>query len=270
MLVVFTDLDGTLLDRATYSFQDASPALNRLQERHIPVVLVTSKTFGEIELWRKRLGNSCPFVSENGAAVFSSEGNPPLPRGASQRYGHYDMVELGVPYRSLTAALKEAARESDCHVRGFAGMTAREVSNRCDLPLEQAVLAKARQYDEPFELLKGDVEELRKAIERRKLRLTRGGRFFHITGQNDKADGVALLIEAYYRWGSLRTVGIGDGPNDVRFLNLVDYPVLLDSPLRSDLRRLVPRARIAPAGPRGWNESVLHILSVESRTNPSG
>jgi mannosyl-3-phosphoglycerate phosphatase len=264
MIVVFTDLDGTLLDRDTYSFQPAAPALQRLQERCIPVVLVTSKTLSEVELWRKQLGNSCPFVVENGAAVFSPEGNPPLPKGATQRIGPYDMVELGIAYRSLTKALKIAARESGCHVRGFGDMTAQEISERCDLSLEQAILAKARQYDEPFELIKGNVDDLQRAIERQYLRLTRGGRFFHITGQNDKADGVALLVEAYCRLGSLRTVGLGDGPNDVRFLNLVDYPVLLDSPLRNDLRRLVPRARIAPAGPRGWNESVLDILSMES------
>jgi mannosyl-3-phosphoglycerate phosphatase len=264
MIVVFTDLDGTLLDRQTYSFQPAAPALQCLKERNIPLVLVTSKTFGEAELWRKQLGNSCPFVVENGAAVFFPEGNLLLARGASQRCGHYDMLELGTPYHSLTKALKAAARESGCHVRGFADMSGREISARCNLPLEQATLAKSRQYDEPFELVHGNIEDLKAAIARRQLRLTRGGRFFHITGQNDKADGVALLIAAYYRVGSLRTVGIGDGPNDVRFLNLVDYPVLLDSPLKNDLRRLVPRARIAPAGPCGWNESVLDILSRES------
>jgi mannosyl-3-phosphoglycerate phosphatase len=264
MIVVFTDLDGTLLDRETYSFQHAAPALHCLQERHIPVVLVTSKTFVEVEAWRSQLGNFSPFVVENGAAIFSPEGNPPLPRGASQRYGHYDMVELGVAYRSLTRSLKNAARESGCHVRGFGDMTAHEISQRCSLPPDQAISAKTRQYDEPFELVKGNIENLRAAVERRNLRLTRGGRFFHITGKNDKADGVAILIEGYYRLGSIRTIGIGDGPNDVRFLNLVDYPVLLDSPLKNDLRRLVPRARIAPAGPRGWNESVLDILLRES------
>jgi mannosyl-3-phosphoglycerate phosphatase len=264
MIVVFTDLDGTLLERDTYSFEHALPALGLLKARNIPVVVVTSKTFKEVELWRNQLDNFCPFVVENGAAVFSPEGNLPLAKGASQRYGHYDMLELGTPYHSLTKALKAAARESGCHVRGFGDMTGREISARCDLPLEQATLAKSRQYDEPFELINGKVDDLKEAIERRQLRMIRGGRFFHITGQNDKADGVALLMAAYYRLGAFRTVGLGDGPNDVKFLNLVDYPVILDSPLKNDLRRVVPRARLAAAGPRGWNESVLDILSQET------
>jgi mannosyl-3-phosphoglycerate phosphatase len=146
-------------------------------------------------------------------------------------------------------------------------MTAEEISRDCDLPLEQAVLAKTRQYDEPFRLIKGDLDSLRRALERRSLRLTQGGRFFHVTGHNGKADAVLLLIQAYRQLGPIQTIGIGDGANDVGFLNLVDYPVLLDSPAVEELQKHVPRARTAPAGPSGWNEAVLEILAtVEDQT----
>jgi mannosyl-3-phosphoglycerate phosphatase len=260
-MVVFTDLDGTLLDHETYSFETAAPALQRLRELQVPVVFVTSKTFEEVNLWREKMHNHCPFAVENGAAVFAPKGDPPLPREAVQYWDGYEMVEFGVPYRDLTLALKSAARESGCRIRGFADMTAEEISRDCELPLEQAVLAKTRQYDEPFRLIKGDPDSLRHALERRGLRLTRGGRFFHVTGHNDKADAVLLLIEAYRQRGPVWTIGVGDGLNDTGFLNLVDYPVLLDSTDAQEIQRRVPRARAAPAGPRGWNESILSILS---------
>ena len=70
MTIVFTDLDGTLLDDANYSWEAARPALEELKRRGIPCVLVTSKTRAEVEFWRNRLGNTDPFVVENGAAVF--------------------------------------------------------------------------------------------------------------------------------------------------------------------------------------------------------
>ena len=43
-LVIFTDLDGCLLDRETYSFEPAQAALRLIREKKIPLVLVSSKT----------------------------------------------------------------------------------------------------------------------------------------------------------------------------------------------------------------------------------
>jgi mannosyl-3-phosphoglycerate phosphatase len=265
--VVFTDLDGTLLEYDTYSFKPAVPALERLRELQIPVVFVTSKTLPEVDFWRKAVGNQSPFAVENGAAVFAPLGDPPLSLDATRQCEGYEMVEFGVPYRDLTLALKGASREGGCRIRGFGDMTAEEITRECEIPLEQAVLAKLRQYDEPFRILKGDPAVLKRALERRGLKLTSGGRFFHVTGSNDKADAVLLLIEAYRRLGPVRTIGLGDGFNDSGFLNLVDYPVLLDSPVVERLMKRVPRARTASAGPSGWNEAILTMLDCTVATN---
>lgn len=262
VLIVFTDLDGTLLDSTTYSFHLAVPALRELKHQLASVILVSSKTLQEVEFWRNQVDSRSPFAVENGAAVFANRGNPALPTDVARQYGEYDVVEFGVHYPSLTRALKSAARETACRVRGFADMKVQEISRLCNLSFDQATFAKRRQYDEPFLIVEGDVAEFQSAVQRRGLRMTRGGRFFHIMGQHDKADAVQLLIDAYRRMGPVRTVGIGDGLNDAGFLNIVDHPILLESPALDEVRRHVPRARIAPAGPVGWNESVLEILEA--------
>ncbi len=46
--IVFSDLDGTLLDHHTYSFQEATEALDALRKRAIPLILCTSKTRSEL------------------------------------------------------------------------------------------------------------------------------------------------------------------------------------------------------------------------------
>jgi mannosyl-3-phosphoglycerate phosphatase len=69
--VVFSDLDGTLLDHNTYGWQAAQPALNLCKKCHVPIVLVSSKTRAEMELLRGELSVSAPFVSENGGGIFS-------------------------------------------------------------------------------------------------------------------------------------------------------------------------------------------------------
>jgi len=60
--VIFTDLDGTLLDAETYSYEAARPALAMLKKRQIPVVLCTSKTRAETEAIARRLGLKHPLL----------------------------------------------------------------------------------------------------------------------------------------------------------------------------------------------------------------
>jgi hypothetical protein len=47
-LLVFSDLDGSLLDIHTYEWQPAMPWLDRLQDNQVPVILCSSKTAAEM------------------------------------------------------------------------------------------------------------------------------------------------------------------------------------------------------------------------------
>ena len=49
--VLFTDLDGTLLDLFDYSYDAALPALEFLKKRKIPVIVCTAKTLAENEYY---------------------------------------------------------------------------------------------------------------------------------------------------------------------------------------------------------------------------
>jgi mannosyl-3-phosphoglycerate phosphatase len=69
-LLVFTDLDGTLLDIHTYDWQPAMPWLDRLQDYQIPVILCSSKTAAEVIAIQQDLGlEGLPFIAENGAVI---------------------------------------------------------------------------------------------------------------------------------------------------------------------------------------------------------
>jgi len=73
-LIVFSDLDGTLLDHETYQFDAAQPALDLLKQHGIPLILNSSKTRAEITAIRDQLQNTAPFIIENGAAVIIPPG----------------------------------------------------------------------------------------------------------------------------------------------------------------------------------------------------
>jgi mannosyl-3-phosphoglycerate phosphatase len=264
MLLFITDLDGTLLDE-TYSYAAAQPALRLLSMMGIPLVLCTSKTRAEVEICRHVLGNKHPFIIENGGALYIPERYFEVSINTPVRRDGYDVIEFGDPYDELVRSLLQASPESNCSVRGFHQMSVEEISERCSMSLTAAHRAKRREYDEPFVILKGEKERLTAAVERRKKRLVHGGSFYHILGANDKAHCVNLLIHFFQRiFQNVVTVGLGDGLNDAGFLNLVDIPVLLESPIIEDLKKAVPHGRrVKGLGPQGWNAAVLDIIDQQ-------
>ena len=70
MLLIFSDLDATLLDHNTYSFQEALPALQLIRKRKIPLILSSSKTYAEMIVIRRELNNQDPFIYENGSGIY--------------------------------------------------------------------------------------------------------------------------------------------------------------------------------------------------------
>ncbi len=263
MYVVFTDLDGTLLEHETYSWAPARPALERLSRRGVPLILCTSKTRAEVEVYRAALGNRDPFIVENGAAIFMPRRYFPFEVPNTVSRDGYDVIEFGAPYEDLVATLDLAASRSGVAVRGFHQMSVEEVRERSGLSEEEARRAKQREYDEPFVILDaGGAPRLLAAIEGLGKRWTRGSRFYHLTGGNDKAGAVVRLRNLFERaLGPVTAVGLGDGLNDAEFLAVVDVAILIPSPQLGELQRRVPHGRVAPAaGPRGWNAAVLEVV----------
>jgi mannosyl-3-phosphoglycerate phosphatase len=227
-------------------------------------VLCTSKTRSEVEYWRTLIGNADPFIVENGGATYLPEGcfNFAVPR--SQRRGPYRIMQLGAEYAELVKALQQAATSVGCQVRGFHDMTVQEIAHLCQLSPQVAALAKEREFDEPFVILDRDKEsDLVAAIEAVGKHCTRGGRFYHIVGDNDKAAAVRSLLELYHQIDPhLRTIGLGDGLNDAPFLNTVDLPILIRTSRLDQLQAAVPRGRPTTSpGPQGWSETITALFT---------
>jgi mannosyl-3-phosphoglycerate phosphatase len=144
-------------------------------------------------------------------------------------------------------------------------MSVEEISASCHIKPEAARLARQREYDEPFEILGDRSRQLFQAIEERKKRWTRGRRFYHILGVNDKAHCVNLLSYFYRRTkGDVTTVGIGSGMNDAAFLNCVDIALVLGSSRGTPMKAVVPHGRFyLQGGPKVWNTAVMKILKAD-------
>jgi mannosyl-3-phosphoglycerate phosphatase len=260
--VVVTDLDGCLLDATSYRWEAARPALEALRARGIPLVLCSSKTRSEMGPLHAELGLDAPYVFENGGGIVIPPGAPwsRLVRKGARPL----LVRLGVPLRDLAYALVEIARDAGVRLRGFSRLSTREVSDLTGLPEAKAALAKKREHGEPFVLEAGDEAALRRAAERRGLRITRGGRFYHLTGAHDKGKAVRQVLRLLAPDSS---IGLGDAENDLSLLHAVDRPILVPRPdggFDAALAAAFPHAERAPApGPEGWNRAVLRALDED-------
>jgi len=263
--LVATDLDGTLLDRETYSFAPARPALDALREAGIPLVLCSSKTRAEMERLAGEIGTPGPLVVENGGAIVEPDGC---------------LLVLGVARDRLRRELPAVAREVGLRVRSFAEMSVTEVATLTGLPAEQAALAVRREYDEPFvvEDASGpdpDVDaRLDRAARARGLRITHGGRVHHLSGPADKGRALRAIAGRMAGGAEGDVVGLGDAANDLSLLLAATRPIVMprrDGTLDPALAAHLPGVERAPGpGPAGWSAAVLAVLSGGSLPRVGG
>jgi mannosyl-3-phosphoglycerate phosphatase len=255
--VVFSDLDGTLLDHESYAWAPAAPALAALKARGVPLVLASSKTAAEIAELHAELGlGTAPAIVENGAGVFR-------PGGAG---------EDDAAYRTLRAALGALPRELRVFFRGFGDMSAFEVAKTTGLAREAAARARMRQYSEPGTWLGDDAtrDAFLDALAPHGVTARQGGRFLTLSFGTTKADRMAEIATEL---GAPRTLALGDAPNDVEMLEVADRGVIVKNDHAAPLPRLAGEAagritRTEAPGPAGWNAAVLAWLDTLPRDTP--
>lgn len=259
-LLIFTDLDGSLLDHDGYSVAGARSALARIRRLAIPLIFTTSKTRVEVEALQTELELAEPFIVENGGGFFLPPSYDALPVPAAEQFGRYRLLRFGVEYRQLRRFLEEYGPRFQ--VRGFGDMSEGEVAGRTGLSLRQAAWAKTREFTEPF-ICGGELEQFRELAGRAGLAITRGGRFHHLMGSaQNKGRAVRAAIRAWRSAGQpVQTIGLGDSENDEPLLANVEIPVQIPGPdgyFAPLAVAVLVRARTP--GSRGWGAAVMALL----------
>jgi len=178
----------------------------------------------------------------------------------------YYVVELGMPRTELLRRFVKLKDLFGTDIRGLSEMDADELARLTGLSTSEAELACDREYSEPF-LFYGDEDArslLSKTVASLGLRVTRGGRFYHLLAGNDKGKAVRTVIEAYmHTAANLKTIAVGDSANDIPMLQVVDVPVLVQKPdagYEPDAVRVCGTFLAPGIGPEGWNSAVLQLL----------
>jgi len=261
-LVVFTDLDGCLLNKADYDWSAADPMLRRLEDLGVPVVLSSSKTVAEMsELLQELRLPEAPFISENGGVIHWPESLMPHDKASAVPAENVAAVTSRSTILLVLAQLKTQFR-----FRSFVDLGVEGVMANTDLSREKAELACQRHSTEP--LLWDDTDEnvdvFRTELTEQNLTLTKGGRFWHVAGHSTKGRAMREVADRYRKTipSGITTAAIGDSPIDQSMLDIADYPIgipAMDGQLNVEVD---PHQGIVASkdGAVGWAESVGHLL----------
>lgn len=254
--IIITDLDGSLLDHNTYSFDAALPALNHLNKLNIPIILSSSKTAAEMIYIRDKLDNHAPFIVENGAGIY-------LPN--TEQKDIYKEIMFGEKRKKILRVLNRIRDEFKLPFMGFNDMNVEQLMALTGLTENEALLARKRHFSEP---LKWDGnaaqwEVFCTEIEQAGLITTKGGRFISVSGQVNKGKALLWLRQYYqdYYGTPVNIIALGDSENDCKMLEASDYSVLVRSPAHDLPQINVDKLIITEEmGPLGWNNSIIKLL----------
>ncbi len=233
MLLIFTDLDGTLLNADDYRYDAALPVLKQLQTLNIPVIPVTSKTRSEVEVLRQNMGLTNAFIVENGSAVFIPISEKYWGSPQTQKRGDdYDLIQFGLSYQQARQGLQALAEALDQPLKGFGDLSESEIHQLTGLSPEDIQRAKNREFTEPFITPKQlNTLEIQQTVEKLGFQVVVGDRFSHLIGQEaGKGKAVEWLIQYYHHSqpdAQIITVGLGNSPNDLALLEVVEIPIII-------------------------------------------
>ena len=221
-ILIFTDLDGSLLHRDTFKFDKIKDYIIEIISEGIFIIPNSSKTDKEILEFNNELGINIPYISENGASI-----------------NGLDLLNKDLPQQLILSREKEAL------LNIFKKTVSSDLQNKCkwlsemDEKKQSVILGKEyqklqsaldRKYTAPFVFngSKNEKKELTKIIKKKGLFLQEGGRLIHLTDKVNKAKALQVFVRFFKKNNkNVKTIAVGDNYNDLDMLKTSDFPCLV-------------------------------------------
>ena len=177
-----------------------------------PCVWVTSWTRAQLDEPRRRLGQSDPFIGENGCGVYLPEDYFHLKGSQTIRLGRYTCIPIAKPQPAAAEALEELASDTGISAVPLRSLSHRELSLNTGLPARDAELIRLRDFDELFFFAgasESDVGRFMAEAGKRGFLVQRAGGFWSLSVGGSLAKCVRELGGLYDRAIRSRALRIG-------------------------------------------------------------
>ena len=267
--VIYTDLDGTLLDHHTYAFDEALDTIKALKHRGIPIIPCTSKTRAETVKLMQAMGIDGPMIVENGAAIWvPRDWGLTRPEGSGSEADAW-CHSFGPSRSMIRRQLAILNIEWGNRYQSLCDLSDKQVAAVTGLDLEGAARAKQREHCETLIWLgtPADRKVFAEQVEAMDMRCVQGGRCVHVLASQGKAEAVSWLHHKIRRelpgFSAAVSLSAGDAENDVEMLEVTDLALLVRSPVNEPLsvRRQGGLVISDAVGPAGWAEGMEALIA---------
>ena len=255
-LIIFTDLDGSLLHRDNFKFDEIKDYIKNLIDNGVIIIPNTSKTEKEIEEFIKELGKELPFISENGSSIHGLNLiNANFPNKIILSRDKEELIKIfdsKVP-DNLKAKCKFISEMNSKQQNNIFGLQGNNLKN-----------ALNRKYTIPF-LFEGDNLEknkLLKILKSSSLTMQEGGRVLNLGDKTDKVKSMNQVLKIYRKVeNKIKVIGVGDNFNDLDMLRNCDIPCLVfNDQFKQDQININNLIFSNKPSPEGWADVIKTAL----------
>lgn len=252
--LVFTDLDGTLLDRR-YDLKAAADAMDSLHQNECLCVPASSKTHAEMAELNNFRKFPSPYIFENGGGLSWPSATAPEMIGRSAE--------------EISDLLDHIRDEHLFNFRLFRDISVVEIAGRTGLTESGARKAKARQASMPliWTDTQESLERFREILGFIGLQVVGGGLFQTVLDKRCSKAAAMLSIAEQFNRSEYRPelVACGDAENDLDMMTLADTAVLFPNKAGQYIPFDHPRLHFAKnAGHETWLQSLQQVLALQS------
>ena len=233
--LLFTDLDSTILDE-NYSFKESAiETLQNAYSKNFVIIFTSSKTFKEEQHFAIKLGIPIIYTVENGSAIYIPEN---VFEKKSSKMGCRKIVLSSL---SITYIRKILFRLQDIYsdLKFYENSSLDEIEKFTGLSPHLAKLAKMREYTET--IFKGYSNRVEEDLISNGIFPQKGSRFVTIGDRTDKGKAAKKLMSFFKNNGYIikRTIGIGDGPNDISLLKAMNEPYIIGNKITLESAKVI-------------------------------
>ena len=256
-IVIFTDLDGTLLHNETFEFESIRKYIKSLLSKKISIIPNSSKTKAEILNFCHELKEELPFIAENGAAIYKMNLiNSDFPEKIILSRDKDEILNVflkKIPKKFISKCKFVLKLKKEQQLKIF-GLSEKQLSYASDREFSVPIIFKGN---------KAEKNNLFKLAYNIGLTMQEGGRVINLSDKVSKSFAMKKVSRIFEKTEKqkLKIIGVGDNFNDLDMLKNSDIACLVfNEKFKLDTLNINNCLVSKKLAPDGWEEVVKMAL----------